>query len=99
MPLLIFPLATASESDVDVRLISITASLSVFAILIFVTGFLLGSLLVKLIMKSPKHEEIVSAPTPGSVPLYDEITKPPSSVALANQGVMKIEANEAYGCI
>ena len=85
-----------TESDVDVRIASITA---LFAVLTFVTGVLLGSLVVKHIMKSPKQDKVVSAPMPGSVPLYDEITRPPSSSALTNQGIMKIEVNEAYGCI
>ena len=90
-----------TESDVDVNIASITASLLAFAVLTFVTGFLLGSLLVKHIVKSSKQDKVVSASTLGSVPLYDEITRPPSSSALTNQGVniMKIETNEAYGCI
>ena len=53
-----FPLATESESDVDVRLISITASLLVFSVLTFTTGFLLGSLLIKHAMKSPKQDTV-----------------------------------------
>ena len=92
-----------TESDIDVRIASITASLLAFAVLTFVTGFLFGSLLVKYVMKSSKQDEVVAAPTPGlgSVPLYDEITRPPSRATLTNQGVniMKIESNEAYGCI
>lgn len=90
-----------TESDIDVRIASITASLLVFAVLTFVTGFLLGSLLVKHVMKSSNQDKVVSAPTPGSVPPYDEITRPPSSAALTNQGVdiMKIKTNEAYGLI
>ena len=95
-----------TESDVNVHIASITASLLLFIVLAFVTGFLLGSLLVKhnIIMKSPKQDKVDSAPAPGSVPLYDEITQPPSSAALTNQGVniiMKIETstNEAYGRI
>jgi hypothetical protein len=49
-------------------------------------------------MKSPKQDHD-NAPGPGSVPLYEEITRPPSSSALTDQGVMKIKDNEAYGCI
>ena len=93
MPSLFFPLATESESDVDMRLISITASLLVFAVLTFITGFLLGSLLVKHIMKSPKQGTV-----PGPHALYEEITRPPSNT-LSSGEVMKIEDNEAYGCI
>ena len=75
-------------------------SLLVFAILTFITGFLLGALLVKYTMKSPKKDEVVaSVPVPGSVTLYEEVTQPPSSSALTGQEAMKIEANEAYGCI
>jgi phosphate/sulfate permease len=88
-----------TESDIDVRISSITASLLVFAVLTFVIGCLLGFLLAKHIMKSPKQDKVVSVPMPGSVPLYEEISRPPSSSALTNQGVMKIEDNEAYGCI
>lgn len=87
-------------TDVDVRihiLTSVTVSLLVFAILMFLTGFLLGALLMKYIMKSSKKDKVVSVPVLGSVPLYEEITRPPSSSA--GQEVMKIEDNEAYGCI
>ena len=92
--IIIFPI-----TDVDVQITSITASLLAFAILTFITGFFLGALLVRCIMKSPKKDEVV--PVPGSVTLYEEITQPPSSSALTGQEfeVMKIEANEAYGCI
>jgi hypothetical protein len=50
-------------------------------------------------MKSSKQDKVVSVPMTGSVPLYEEITRPPSSSALTNQGVMKNKDNEAYGCI
>ena len=93
-----FLLATEYESDVDVRLISIIASLLVFAVLAFVTGFLLGSLLIKHVMKLSK-QDTVPGPGHGSVPLYEEITRPPSNSALSNGKVMKIEDNEGYGCI
>ncbi|MCG8626113.1 MAG: hypothetical protein MJE68_29460, partial [Proteobacteria bacterium] len=93
-----FPLATESESDVDVRLISITASLLVFSVLMFITGFLMGSLLIKHVMKSSK-QEAMPGPGHGSVSLYEEITQPPSNSALSNGEVIKIEDNEAYGCI
>ena len=94
----LIPLATDSESDVEVRLISITASLLVFALLTFITGYLLGSLLIKHAMKSPK-QDTVRGPGHGSVPLYEEIIRPPSNSAFSNGQVMKIEVNEAYGCI
>ena len=87
-------------TDVDVHihiLTSVTVSLLVFAILMFLTGFLLGALLMKYIMKSSKKDKVVSIPVPGSVPLYEEITRPPSRSA--GQEVLKIEDNEAYGCI
>ena len=72
-------------------------SLLVFAIITFVIGFLLGAFLVKYIMKSSKKDKVVSVPVPSSVPLYEEITRPTSSSA--SQEAMKIEENEAYGCI
>jgi uncharacterized protein YneF (UPF0154 family) len=81
-----FPLFT--ESDVDVRMISIIASLLVFAVLTFITGFLLGSLLVKHIMKSPKQDTVLEPP------LYEEITRQPSSSALTSGEVVKIEDND-----
>ena len=90
----LFPI---TESNFDVRITSITVSLLVFAIITFVIGFLLGAFLVKYIMKSSKKDKVVSVPVPGSVPLYEEITRPPSSSA--SQEAMKIEENEAYGCI
>ena len=93
--IIIFPI-----TDFDIRITSITASLLAFAILTFVTGFFLGALLVKYIMKSSKKDKVVaSVPVPGSVTLYEEITQPSSSSALTGQEVMKIEDNEAYGCI
>ena len=48
-------------------------------------------------MKSSKKSKVESAPVPGSVPLYEEITRPPSSSA--SQEAMRIKDNEAYGCI
>ena len=90
----LFPI---TESNFDVRITSITVSLLVFAIITFVIGFLLGALLVKYIMKSSKKDKVVSVPVPGSVPLHEKITQSPSSSA--SQEAMKIEENEAYGCI
>ena len=57
-------------TDVDVHITSLTVSLLVFSILTFLTGFLLGTLLVKIIMKKDK---VVPVPVPGSVPLHEEI--------------------------
>ena len=94
----LFPI-TESDFDVHVHITSITVSLLVFAILTFVIGFLLGALLVKYIMKSSRKDKVVSVPMPGSMPLYEEIIRPPSSSALTSQEAMKIEDNEAYGCI
>ena len=82
-------------TDIDARITSITVSLLVFAIIMFLAGFLLGAFLIKYIMT--KKDKVVSVPMPGSVPLYEEITRPPSSSE--GQEVMKIEDNEAYGCI
>ena len=94
----LFPIA---ESDIDLHtLTSITVyiSLLLFAILMFAAGFLLGALLVKYIMKSSRKDKAVSVPVPGSMPLYEEIAQPTSST-IGDQEIMKIEDNEAYGCI
>ena len=89
-------------AEVDVRIASITTSLLVFAILMFLTGFSLGALLIKCILKSPKKDDVVPTTVPGSVSaLYEEI-QPPSSSGhniMGGAEVMKIEDNEAYGCI
>ena len=86
--------------DVDVRIASITTSLLVFAILMFLTGFSLGALLIKCILKSPKKDDVVPTTVPGSVSaLYEEIQPPSSSGHMGGQEVMKIKDNEAYGCI
>ena len=83
-------------ADVDVRIASITTSLLVFAIL----TFLLGALLMKCILKSPKKDNVVLTTVPGSVSaLYEEIQLPLSSGHMGGQEVMKIKDNEAYGCI
>ena len=44
-------------------------------------------------MKSPQQGKVVSVSMPGSVALYDEITKPPSRAALTNQGVRLMKHN------
>ena len=38
----------------------------------------------------------MSVPVPGSMPLYEEIARPPLSSSFTSQEVMKIEGNEAH---
>ena len=87
-------------TDVDVRIASLTVSLLVFVILMFLTGFLLGALCIKYILKLPKKDNVNVVLTTGSLSaLYEEIQPPSSSVLMGGQEVMKIKDNEAYGCI
>ena len=82
------------------RIASLTVSLFVFAILMFLTGFLLGALFMKYILKSPKKDNVSVVLTTGSLSaLYEEIQPPSSSALMGGQEVMKIKDNEAYGCI
>ena len=87
-------------TDVDVRIASLTVSLLVFAILMFLTGFLLGALCIKYILKSSKKDNVNVVLRTGSLSaLYEEIQPPSSSAFMGGQDVMKIKDNEAYGCI
>ena len=87
-------------TGVDVRIASLTVSLLVFAILMFLTGFLLGALFMKYILKSPKKDNVNAVLTTDSLSaLYEEIQPPSSSVLMGGQEVMTIKDNEAYGCI
>ena len=87
-------------TDVDVHTVSLTVSLLVFVILMFLTGFLLGALCIKYILKSPKKDNVNVVLTTGPLSaLYEEIQPPSCSVLMGGQEVMKIKDNEAYGCI
>ena len=80
-------------SKLDVLIPSLTVSLLVFALLMFLFGILFGFLLIKCIPKPPKEnmEQI-----PGSVPLYEDIKLPS---VLMDQDFMKFKDNEAYSHI
>ena len=81
----------------DIIIPAVTVSLLVFSILMFITGLLFGTLLIKYILKSPKkNDEVLIPPAPGSVPLYEEIQLP---TVLTAQDVMQVKDNEAYGHI
>ena len=65
-----------------------------FSILMFITGLLLGIVLGKYFLKTPKNNNEVPAPAPGSVPVYAEI-QPPS--VRTSQEFVNTKANQAYG--
>ena len=85
-----FPITDVFNTDALIP--SLTVSLLTFSILMFITGLLLGTLL----LKTPNKNDEVPAPAPGTaVPLYEEI-QPPLAVRTSEEFVNTI-ANEAYG--
>ena len=84
---------TDSNSNHDVLVPSLTASLLVFSVFTFITGLLLGTLLIKYIVRSSvKNKSAPTTPTP----LYEEVVPQlPSS----GQFFVKVVDNEAYGPI
>ena len=89
-----FLLHDTEVSNSGILLPSVLVSLLVFALLTFVTGLLLGLLLMKrCITKSPKNDV---KPASGSVPLYEELQPPPAARPIG-QEFIKITSNEAYG--
>ena len=89
-----FLLHDTEASNSGILLPSVLVSLLVFALLMFVTGLLLGLLLMKqCILKSLKNDV---KPASGSVPLYKEL-QPPSAARPIGQEFIKTTSNEAYG--
>ena len=81
------------NSNSDILLPTLTVSLLVFAVLMFIIGLLSGILLMNSKQYISKND---TEPVPGSVvPLYEEI-QPPSAAGLIGQEFIKTKTNEAY---
>ena len=84
-----------TEAGDSILVPSLTVSLLVFAIAMFLLGILFGILLIKYIPKSSKKNDNFTQPESGSVPLYEEI-KPGSGSLVTDHNSVKLKDNEAY---